>query len=77
MPVNDIAEEDEPITRIELAQQIVSRATGATDRVPLRVLVLFVVAVVCATLAPIPANVVGVAALVLLALDVALHRRQS
>lgn len=77
MPVNEYVEPDEPIRRVELAQQVVSRATGATDRVPLRVLVLFVVAVVCATLAPLPANVVGVAALVLLALDTALHRRQS
>lgn len=75
MPVNDMVEPPDEIRRLEVMQQAVSRATGADHRVPLRVLVLFVVAVVCCTLAPIPANVVGVAAMVLLALDTALHRR--
>jgi hypothetical protein len=42
---------------------------------PVRVLVLFVIAVGCVVLSPIPANMVGVAALVLLALDTATHRR--
>lgn len=51
------------------------RSVGATDRIPLRVLILFSVTIICTTMAPIPFNVVGVTALVLLALDTSLHRR--
>jgi hypothetical protein len=75
MPITEGVEPPDEIRRIELIQQQVSRATGADPRVPMRVLVLFVVAVVCGTMAPVPYSVVGVAAMVLLALDTALHRR--
>ena len=50
-------------------------AVGASERMPLRVLILFIVTIGCTTLAPIPANIIGVAAVVLLALDTATHRR--
>jgi hypothetical protein len=74
MPVN----EDEPIPDPPAYQQIFRRTTasiGASDRIPLRVLILFIITIGCTTLAPIPANIIGVAAVVLLALDTALHRR--
>ena len=74
-PVNDIVVEDEPVQKIELARMAVAKVTGASETLPLRLIVLFVVAVVCSTLAPIPWNGVGVAAVVLLALDTAMNRR--
>lgn len=74
-PVNEDAVEDDPISQVEVVQRAVMSAAGASERVPLRVIVLFVVAIVCATLAPVPFNGVGVAALVMLALDTAIHRR--
>jgi hypothetical protein len=50
-------------------------AVGASDRMPVRVMVLFIASVVCAALAPLPFSLVGVSALALLALDTAIHRR--
>jgi hypothetical protein len=76
MPINEIIEEPEvlpPVTDRVTAS--VRRAVGASDRIPARVLLLFVVVVICTATAPIPANLVGVAAAVLLALDTSLHRR--
>jgi hypothetical protein len=74
MPVNEMPPEPEPTLADRLA--IRSRAAiGASDRMPVRVILLFVLTGVCVTLAPIPANLLGVAALSLLALDTSLHRR--
>lgn len=75
MPVNDepIIEEPHPYAERFFTQT--RRAVGATDRIPLRIMALFIVIAVCTALAPIPANLVGVAAVALLALDSALHRR--
>ena len=50
-------------------------AVGASDRMPIRVMVLFIVIAASAALAPLPLNLVGVAAVALLALDTAIHRR--
>jgi hypothetical protein len=74
MPVN----EEPEVQRDPRMDQILERsrhAIGASDRMPVRVILLFIVSVTCAALAPIPANIVGVAAVVLLALDTSLHRR--
>jgi hypothetical protein len=75
-PVNEYVE-DEPVvvTVPERVSGVIHRATGASDRVSLRVILLFIVVSVCVALAPMPANIVGVAAVVLLALDTSLHRR--
>jgi hypothetical protein len=75
MPVNEgiDTEPEVPITsRVVIASR---NAIGASERMPVRVIVLFTVATGCATLAPLPINIVGVAAIVLLALDTAIHRR--
>jgi hypothetical protein len=50
-------------------------AMGASDRMPVRILFLFILSICCVAVAPIPANLLGVAAVVLLALDTAVHRR--
>lgn len=73
-PVNEEVQPAED-PRFERFRQRTTRAVGASERMPVRVLVLFVVAIACAAIAPIPANIVGVAAIVLLALDTAIHRR--
>ncbi len=66
----------------EEARRIAHEALGATQRlagadpaVPLRVVLLFLVAVVTMAMAPLPEAAVGEAVLVLLALDVSRHRR--
>ena len=73
-PVN----EEEPVPQPTLADRFAIRSRtlmGASDRMPIRVLILFTLTAMCVTLAPIPANLIGVAALSLLALDTAVHRR--
>jgi hypothetical protein len=73
-PVN----EDEPIappSRREVWSDRAAKSIGASDRMPIRVFILFVTAVACVTLAPVPANLLGVAAVVLLAIDSTQHRR--
>jgi hypothetical protein len=75
MPVN---EEEIVVEDSTLVDRFVARsrgAIGASDRMPARVIVDFVIAIACTALAPIPVNIVGVAAVVLLALDTSLHRR--
>ncbi len=64
------------------ARRMAHEALGATERlvgadpaVPLRVIVMFIVAAVCMAPAPLPYAAVGEVLLVLLALDVAHHRR--
>lgn len=53
----------------------VTAALGGSGRLPLRTIVYALVGAACASLAPVPWNVIGVVALVLLALDTGLHRR--
>jgi len=68
MPVNEPEPEPEPT----LAERFIPRARasiGASDRLPVRVLMLFIITGVCVTLAPIPANIIGVIGICLLALD--------
>ena len=76
MPVNEeLPPED---VRDPVIERLVTRSRGvmgASDRMPIRVIVLVVVIVGLMTLAPTPANIIGVAATVLLALDIAQHRR--
>lgn len=73
-PVNDEPLPPEPTLGERFAVR--SRAAiGASDRMPVRIILLFVLIGVCVTLAPIPANLLGVGALSLLALDTSLHRR--
>jgi len=74
MPVNEVPPEPEPT----LGEKLVVRsrgAIGASDRMPVRVIILFILSICCVAVAPVPANIVGVAAVVLLALDTSLHRR--
>lgn len=75
MPVNELPPEPEPDPRVERVLAQTRRAIGASDRMPVRVMVYIVVAAIATTFAPLPANVIGVAAIALLALDTALHRR--
>jgi hypothetical protein len=73
-PVNEEAPLPDPTT----VDRFVARsrgAIGASDRMPVRVLFLFILSICCVAVAPVPANIVGVAAVVLLALDTAVHRR--
>jgi hypothetical protein len=75
-PVNEEVE-PEPID-LPITSQVVMasrNAIGASDRMPVRVIILFTVAIACSTLAPLPINIIGAAAIVLLALDTAIHRR--
>lgn len=73
-PVNEeiIVEEDPRFARFVARSR---HAIGASDRMPVRVLILFILTGGCVTLAPTPINFIGVAAVVLLALDTATHRR--
>lgn len=74
MPVNEEPLPPEPT----LADRFVTRsraAIGASDRMPVRVFILFILIGGCTTLAPIPFNLIGVGAVALLALDTAVHRR--
>jgi hypothetical protein len=75
-PVNEELPPDE--VRDPVIERLVTRARdamGASERMPIRVLVYFVALAACMTTAPTPANIIGVAALALLALDTAQHRR--
>lgn len=74
-PVNEEPVPIEPDPRVTRFITRTTSAVGATDRVPLRVMLLFVLAAMCVAVAPVPANLIGVAAIALLALDTALHRR--
>ena len=74
-PVNEAEVIEEPDPRFAKVA-IKSRALiGASDRMPVRVIVLVIALGICVTLAPLPANIIGIGALLLLALDIALHRR--
>lgn len=75
MPVTDTPIESQPDPRVERLLSRTRTAVGASDRMPVRVLAYFVLIGACMTLAPIPANIIGVAAVALLALDTAIHRR--
>jgi len=69
MPVN----EEEPPPEPTIADRYVPRvraAIGATDRTPVRMIVLFIIIGACLAVAPPPFNAIGFAALVLLALTI-------
>jgi len=74
MPVNELEPEPEP-TIADRFMPRVRAVTGTSDRMPLRVLILFILTGACVTLAPTPINIIGVAALFMLALDTVTHRR--
>jgi hypothetical protein len=76
MPVNEYMD-DEPVVQSKTDEvvRVVKATAGVTNTLTLRVVVLFLVAMVCVALAPMPANLIGVAAVCLLALDTAAHRR--
>lgn len=72
----DIPEEDARTTVGEDARRIVHEALGATERavtgtsgLSVRVVVLLLSLAVCAALAPIPFNLIGVGAAVLLSIS--------
>lgn len=75
MPVTEGVEVEEPESTLRRITMRSRDAMGISDRMPARVLILFILSAGCAALAPIPANIAGVAAVVLLALDTATHRR--
>jgi hypothetical protein len=76
MPVNEYVEDEVPATtKTDEVVRVVKASAGVTNNLTLRVVVLFLVAMVCVALAPMPANLIGVAAVCLLALDTAAHRR--
>lgn len=66
------AEEDETISRREHIGTLASGAAQATlgvrDWAAARVIVLLLITLVCVALAPVPANIVGLVSLLLLAL---------
>jgi hypothetical protein len=75
-PVNEepIVEEEDP--RFANVRAIASRGVmGASDRMPARVIVLLLLTGLTVSLAPIPANIVGIITLLLLTIDIAIHRR--
>jgi hypothetical protein len=75
MPVNEPEQVEELDPVIERLVTRTRGAIGASERMPIRVIVLVIAIAVCMTLAPTPANIIGVAAIALLALDIAQHRR--
>jgi len=69
MPVNEVPPDPEPTLGERFAVR--SRAAiGATDRTPVRMIVLFICIGACLAVAPPPFNALGFAALVLLALTI-------
>jgi predicted glycosyltransferase len=74
MPVNEEIPEPEPTLGDRFAMRSRVAITGGGS-MAVRTIVLFVTAIICVALAPVPANMVGVAAVVLLALDTAARRR--
>jgi len=77
MPVTDdyAVTEESPKTVIERVAIVSREVVGANTRLSLRTIVLFVIALICVTLAQVPFNVIGVVAVGLLALDQATARR--
>ena len=75
MPINEEEPIPEPDPRVERFVMASRHVVGATERVPIRVVVLLVIALVSVTLAPLPINLIGVGAVLLLAIDTASHRR--
>lgn len=75
MPTN----EEEPVEELDpIIERAIHRTRGvigASDRMPIRVIVLIITILVCVTLSPTPANIIGLAALTLLAIDITQHRR--
>lgn len=74
-PVNEEPEELVPDPRFVRVQTTTRGLMGASDRIPIRLIVLFIILSVCVTLSPTPANIIGVGALFLITIDTALHRR--
>jgi len=75
-PVNEepVVEEEDP--RFAKVRAIASRGVmGASDRMPLRVILLVLLIGICGSTSPIPANIIGIIALLLLTIDTAIHRR--
>jgi hypothetical protein len=76
MPVNEEPIEEEEDPRFERVRAMASRGLmGASDRMPVRVIILAIIVGVCVTLSPTPANIIGGVALLLLIIDLAQHRR--
>lgn len=76
MPVNEEPIEEEEDPRFAKVRAIASRGVmGGTDRFPVRVIILAIIVGITVTLSPTPANIIGGAALLLLIIDIAQHRR--
>jgi hypothetical protein len=76
MPTNDIPPDDDEVPDIvkRIGNQT-RQVAGASERLPLRVIVLFAVTAGCLGTAITPLNFIGLVGIILLALDTAQHRR--
>lgn len=75
MPSTEYPVEEPVDPRFERILARSRHAVGASDRMPVRVIFLFIIIGICMTLSPTPANIVGIGATLLLSLDTATHRR--
>lgn len=77
MPTTDDyqKEEDRPATVIERVAIVSREVIGSSERLPIRVIGLFFIAMGAVITAPLPINAIGAWALIFLALDTAAHRR--
>lgn len=76
MPVNEEVIEEPEDPRFARVRAMASRGVmGSSDRMPLRVILLVILIGICGSTSPIPANIIGIVALLLLTLDIAVHRR--
>jgi len=74
-PVNEEPIEEEPDPRFAKVQSATRDVMGASERMPIRVILLVILIGLCGATSPIPANIIGIVALLLLTLDIAVHRR--
>ena len=74
-PVNEEPIEEEPDPRFARVQAGARDVMGASERMPIRVILLVILIGLCGATSPIPANIIGIVALLLLTLDIAVHRR--
>jgi hypothetical protein len=75
MPTTELPTEPEEDPRFKEVLERSRHAIGASDRMPVRVIILVALIATCVTLSPTPVNIIGIVATVLLALDIATHRR--
>jgi hypothetical protein len=74
-PVNEYVDDEVVVSTPDRVKGVIHQVTGTSERMPLRVLILFITIAACTTMSPVPLNIIGVAAVAMLALDQATHRR--